>query len=280
MDTSEHSALGRMVERPRSGLRAVGVQVDFYVKAYAGIPIVLRRYLGEVLRQLTSISFGTGALVLIGGSVVVVAILTASAGAVVGLQGYEALNAVGTDALTGFLASYINIRLAAPLIGGVALVSTIGAAFTAEIGAQRISEEIDAIEVMAVPSVPFLVTTRILAGTIAIIPLYALALIACFATTQLIVVLGYGQSVGTYNHYFATFLIPTDVLTSMLQVTLIAFVVMSIHAFYGFTASGGPAGVGAAVGRAVRLSLIAVMVTALVTAVLLYADPETLHLSR
>lgn len=88
MDTSEHSALGRMVERPRSGLRAVGVQVDFYVKAYAGIPIVLRRYLGEVLRQLTSISFGTGALVLIGGSVVVVAILTASAGAVVGLQGY------------------------------------------------------------------------------------------------------------------------------------------------------------------------------------------------
>jgi phospholipid/cholesterol/gamma-HCH transport system permease protein len=268
------------VDRPRAGLRVVGEQVEFYLKAYAGIPVVVRRYLGEVLRQLTAISFGTGALVLIGGSVVVVSILTASAGAIVGLQGYEALNAVGTDALTGFLASYINIRLAAPLIGGVALVSTIGAAFTAEIGAQRISEEIDAIEVMAVPAVPYLVTTRILAGTIAIVPLYALALIACFATTQLIVVLGYGQSVGTYDHYFSTFLVPTDVLTSVLQVTLIAFVVMSIHAFYGFTASGGPAGVGAAVGRAVRLSLIAVMVTALVTAVLLYADPETLHLSR
>jgi phospholipid/cholesterol/gamma-HCH transport system permease protein len=270
----------RLVGAPRAALRATGEQVEFYVRAYSHILLVLRRYPGEVLRQLTAISFGTGALVLIGGSVVVISILTASAGAIVGLQGYEALNAVGTDALTGFLAAYINIRLASPLIGGVALVSTIGAAFTAEIGAQRISEEIDAIEVMAVPSIPYLVTTRVIAGTIAIVPLYAVALVACFTTTQLIVVLGYGQSVGTYTHYFATFLVPFDVLTSFLQIALIAFVVMSIHAYYGYTAKGGPAGVGEAVGRAVRLSLIAVMVTALVTSMVLYADPETLHLSR
>lgn len=270
----------RLAGAPRSGLRAIGEQVDFYVRAYVGVPIALKRYASEVLRQLTAISFGTGAVALIGGSVVVISILTASAGAVVGLQGYEALSAVGTDALTGFLAAYINIRLASPLIGGVALVSTIGAAFTAEIGAQRINEEIDAIEVMAVPSVPYLVTTRIIAGTIAIIPLYLVSLVACFATTQLIVVLGYGQSPGTYDHYFSTFLIPRDVLTSLAQVVLIAFVVMSIHAFYGYQAKGGPAGVGEAVGRAVRLSLIAVMLTALATSMVLYADPETLHLSR
>ena len=270
----------RAAQAPLNALRSTGQQMEFHARAYTYIPRVLKRYRAEVLRQLSTVSFGNGGLAAIGGTVVVVSILTSSAGVVVGLQGYEALNAIGVDALTGFLAAYIDVRLAGPLIAGVALVSTVGAGFTAEIGAQRISEEIDALEVMAVPSIPYMITTRIVAGTLAIVPLYAVAIFCGFAVTRLLVVLGFGQSPGTYDHYFATFLIPSDVIYSFVEIIFIVIVVMSIHTYYGYTAKGGPAGVGRAVGQAVRLSLVAVMFTALAASMVLYADPETVHLSR
>jgi phospholipid/cholesterol/gamma-HCH transport system permease protein len=270
----------RVVQAPRNLLKSTGEQIEFHARAYTYVPRVLRRYQQEVLRQLSTVSFGNGGLAAIGGTVVVVSILTASAGVIVGLQGFEALNAIGVDALTGFLSGYINVRLAAPLIAGVALVSTVGAGFTAEIGAQRISEEIDALEVMAVPSIPYMITTRVVAGALAIVPLYAVALFCGFAVTRLLVVIGFGQSPGTYDHYFATFLVPSDVVFSFLEIIFIVIVVMSIHTYYGYTATGGPAGVGRAVGQAVRLSLVAVMFTALATSLVLYGDPETVHLSR
>jgi phospholipid/cholesterol/gamma-HCH transport system permease protein len=74
---------------------------------------------------------------------------------------------------------------------------------------------------------------------------------AKFGTTVL-----YGQSSGVYDHYFRTFLNPTDLMWSFLQCIVLAVVIMLVHTYYGYTASGGPAGVGEAVGRAVRTSLI------------------------
>ena len=216
----------RTARAPVNALRSTGEQVEFHARAYGYIPLAVTRYRNEILRQLKTVSFGNGGLATVGGTVVVVSILTASAGAIVGLQGYEVLNAIGVDALTGFLSAYINVRLAAPLIAGVALVSTVGAGFTAEIGAQRISEEIDALEVMAVRSIPYMVTTRIIAGAVAIIPLYAIALFSGFAMTRLLVVLGFGQSPGTYDHYFATFLVPSDVIFSFLEIFFIVMVFM------------------------------------------------------
>lgn len=270
----------RAAELPAEGLRNIGHQVEFYQRAFFYVYRVLLRYRREVFRQLTTVSFGGGGLALVGGTVVIVSVLTASAGIEGGLQAYSALNTIGVDALTGFITGYINVRLAAPLIAGVALVSTVGAGFTAEIAAQRISEEIDALDVMAVPSIPFLVTTRIVAGTIAIIPLYAVALFAGFGMTRLLIVLGFGQSPGTYDHYFATFLIPQDVLYSFVEIIIIATVVMAVHCYYGYHATGGPAGVGQAVGRAVRLSIIFVMLTALAASLVLYGNSDTVHLSR
>lgn len=270
----------RVVRAPLSLLKSTGEQIEFHARAYTYVPRVLRRYKQEVLRQLATVSFGNGGLAAIGGTVVVTSLLTSSAGVIVGLQGYDALNAIGIDALTGFLSAYINVRLAAPLVAGVALVSTVGAGFTAEIGAQRIGEEIDALEVMAVPSIPYMITTRVLAGALAIVPIYAVALFCSFAVTRVLVVMVFGQSPGTYDHYFATFLVPSDVVFSFLEIVFIVVVVMSIHTYYGYTATGGPAGVGRAVGQAVRLSLVAVMFTALATSLVLYGDPETVHLSR
>ena len=66
----------------------------------------------------------------------------------------------------------------------LALSATVGCGFTAQLGAMRINEEIDALEVMGVPSLPFLVTTRIIAGFIAVIPLYVLGLLTCYFATR------------------------------------------------------------------------------------------------
>ena len=181
-------------------------------------------------------------------------------GTEVGLQGYAALNQIGTAAFAGFVSAYFNTREIAPLVAGIALAATVGCGFTAQLGAMRISEEVDALEVMAIPSMPFLVTTRIIAGLIAIIPLYVIG--------PALVVLRhpahrhpfFGQSAGTYDHYFNLFLPPGDVLWSFGKVLVFAVVVILIHCYYGYNASGGPAGVGVAVGRAVRTSIVAINV--------------------
>ena len=120
----------------------------------------------------------------------------------------------------------------------------------------RISEEIDALEVMAVPSVPFLITTRVIAGVIAIIPMYTIGLLASFAASRLNVTLINGLPGGTYDHYFDLFLPVSDVLYSYLKVIIFAVVIILIHCHYGYSAKGGPAGVGIAVGRSVRLSIV------------------------
>ena len=107
------------------------------------------------------------------------------------------------------------------------------------------------------PSLPFLVTTRIIAGFIAVIPLYVLGLLTSYFATRTIATQAYGQSTGTYDHYFNLFLPPEDVLWSFLKVLVFAVVIILTHCYYGYRASGGPAGVGLAVGRAVRFSIVA-----------------------
>jgi phospholipid/cholesterol/gamma-HCH transport system permease protein len=260
-------------------LETAGAQAWFYVRAYQLIPFAVRRYPREVLRVLSELSFGTGALAVVGGTVVITAFMTAFAGIELGVQGFDQLSNIGVEALTGFVSAYLNTRLGVPLIAGVTLVATIGAGFTAQLGAMRVSEEIDALEVMAVQSVPFLVTTRIVAGFLGIIPIYALALLSSYFATRLIVTVFYGQSTGAYDHYFYTFLIPRDIAMSLLMVMIMSIVIMSIHCYYGYFATGGPAGVGLAVGRAVRLSLIAVLFTQLLMSMVLYGNADTLHIS-
>lgn len=264
---------------PLAGLDQIGLQMRFYLRAFLDIPFALRHHRIEIYRLLAGTTFGTGALAVIGGTVVTVAFLTSFAGIEVGIQGYSQLSDIGVEALSGFVSAYINTRLAAPIIAGIALVATVGAGFTAQLGAQRVAEEIDAIEVMAVRSIPYLVSTRIVAGAIAIVPLYAVALLASYACTGLVVTLGFGQSSGAYSHYFSTFLIPTDIIFSFIKVLVMSVVIMCVHCYYGFHASGGPAGVGTAVGRAVRLSLIVLLMTDMVLSFALYGSTDTLHIS-
>ena len=70
------------------------------------------------------------------------------------MQGYNQLAGIGVEALTGFASAFFNVRLIAPLIAGIGLAATIGAGATAQLGAMRINEEIDALEVMGIRTSP------------------------------------------------------------------------------------------------------------------------------
>ncbi|ANN19411.1 MlaE family ABC transporter permease [Amycolatopsis orientalis] len=248
------------VDRRFGFLDTLGDQILFFLKALAWVPRALHRYLREITRLLAEVSFGSGALAVIGGTIGVMIGMTVFTGTVVGLQGYSALNQVGTSAFAGFVSAYFNTREIAPLVAGLALSATVGCGFTAQLGAMRISEEIDALEVMGIPSVPYLVTTRIIAGFLAVIPLYAIGLLTSYLASRQITVWFYGQSAGTYDHYFLLFLPPGDVLWSFGKVLVFSVVIVLAHCYYGFRASGGPAGVGVAVGRGVRTAIVAVSV--------------------
>ena len=268
----------KALARPAAPIEALGEQLAFYGKTYGWIPKALRRYRREIVRLLAEVSLGTGALALIGGTVLVVGFLTTASGIEVGLEAYTTFGNVGVSALSGFFSAYFNTREVAPIVAGIALTATVGAGFTAQLGAMRVSEEIDALEVMAIPSVPFLVTTRVIAGVIAVIPLFAIAVIVTYAATRIVVTDGFGQAAGTYDHYFRTFLIPGDLMLSVLKTVLMSLVVMSVCCYHGFNARGGPAGVGRAVGQAVRTALIAVMVVDLGFGLAFWGGPSV-HIS-
>jgi phospholipid/cholesterol/gamma-HCH transport system permease protein len=254
------ASVRRAVSAPLGVLDDLGEQMLFYIKALAWTPRTLRRYKKETLRLLSEVAFGSGALAIIGGTVGVIAFMSFFTGTEVGLQGYAALNQLGLGPISGFISAFFNTREIAPLVAGLALSATVGCGFTAQLGAMRISEEIDALEVMAVPSVPFLVTTRIIAGFIAVIPLYVIGLLSSYLASELIVVNYNHASPGTYNHYFHYFLPPGDVIWSFFKVLVFAVVVVLTHCYYGYTAKGGPAGVGIAVGKAVRTAIVAINV--------------------
>ena len=150
------------------------------------------------------------------------------------------------------------------------------AGYTAELGAARISEEIDALEVMAVPPMVYMVATRIWAALITMIPLYLAALFSSYLATQAIVTKFFELSSGTYTHYFQLFLPATDIFYSVIKAVIFAVVVTLIHCYYGYNASGGPAGVGIATGKAIRMSIVVVVVLNLFLSLLMWGGGDTI----
>ena len=265
--------------RPVATLGSIGDHTAFYGQAIAGIPFAITRYGREIIRLVAEISMGAGTLAMIGGTVAIVGFLTLAAGGTLAVQGYSSLGNIGIEALTGFLAAFINVRIAAPVVAGIGLAATFGAGVTAQLGAMRISEEIDALEAMAIRPISYLVSTRIVAGMLAITPLYSIAVILSFLASQFTTVVLFGQSGGLYNHYFNTFLNPIDLLWSFLQAVLMALAVLLLHTYYGYFASGGPEGVGVATGNAVRTSLIFVVSVTLLISLAIYGSNGNFNLS-
>ena len=276
---SAYPRITRQFNRPVSLLGRIGDHVLFYVKALTGMLYAAIHFRREIIRLIAEISMGAGTLAMIGGTVVIVGFLTLATGGVLAIQGYSSLGNIGIEALTGFLAAFINVRISAPVVAGIGLAATFGAGVTAQLGAMRINEEIDALESMAIRPVEYLVSTRIVAGMIAITPLYSIAVILSFVASRFTTVVLLGQSAGLYDHYFDTFLNPIDLLWSLLQAVLMALAVLLIHTYFGFFATGGPSGVGAAVGNAVRTSLVVVVSVTLLVSLSVYGANGNFNLS-
>ena len=261
------------------GWNRVGRQTKFYARTLRGVWDAVVFYPGEVIRLIAQMGLGAGALAVIGGTIAIVGFLTLSTGALVAVQGYNQFSTIGVEALTGFASAFFNVRLIAPLTAGVGMAATIGAGATAQLGAMRINEEIDALEVIGIRAIPYLASARVIAGIIVVIPLYCVAVLMSFLAARVGTTFIYGQSTGVYDHYFRTFLNPTDLIWSFLQAISMALVIMLVHTYYGFTAHGGPAGVGEAVGRAVRTSLIVAALVTVMISLAVYGQSGNFNLS-
>ncbi len=269
----------RELDLPVNILTAIGDQALFYGKSLAGIPYAVTAYRRDILRLIAEISMGTGTLAMMGGTVAIVGFLTLATGGTLAVQGYSSLGNIGIEALTGFLSAFINVRISAPVVAGIGLAATFGAGVTAQLGAMRINEEIDALESMAIRPISFLISTRIVAGMVAITPLYAIAIILSFIASRFTTVTLLGQSPGLYDHYFSAFLSPPDLLWSVVQAIVMALTILLIHTYFGYNAAGGPAGVGVATGNAVRTSLIAVVSVTLLVSLAVYGSSGNFNLS-
>lgn len=251
----------RAGRRGETLLRFLGGMVIFTGRALRAVPMVLVRYRAEVARQMGELTLGTRLFVTFTGTLGVVVAMSLFIGIEVGIEGFQSLNIIGIAPLTGFVSAYGNTREIAPLIAAVAIAAQIGCKFTSQIGAQRISEEIDALEAMAIPSIPYLVTTRLVASFTVLVPLYLVGLFGSYLATEVTVTVFFGQSLGTYQHYFSLFLRPEDVLYSVLKVAVFTAFITVIHTYYGYHAAGGPAGVGRAVARAIRASTVLIAIS-------------------
>lgn len=244
-----------------SRLAWLGELLVFVWEVVRAIPLVLRHYRREMWRLVAEVTFGGGLLAIAASTILVSALLASVVGVQLGIEGLQGLNIIGLGPLAGLLSAFANTRELSPLLAGYGLAAQMGCRFTAQIGAMRVNEEIDALEVMAIPSLPYLVTTRLLAALTAVVPLYLLALSGAYLATQGAVLTIAHQGSGTYLHYFFLFLARRDIFYSVLKVVVFAVLVTIIHCYYGYTASGGPEGVGRAAGRAIRMSTVAIAIS-------------------
>jgi phospholipid/cholesterol/gamma-HCH transport system permease protein len=261
-------ALGQPFERTGQWVVFTG-QVLFF------LPLTLRHYGKETLARMNSLAWGRGSLLADGGVISVLVILGIAIGASIAIEAFATLNMLGFGALSGIVGGLANVREFAPLVAGIAFAAQVGCRMTAEIGSMRIAEEIDAIEAMALRPIPFVVGTRFIGGMLIVVPGFLFTLLVSFFVSNTMIKVIYAQPGGTYDHYFVQFMSPTDLAYSLLKAALFCAAVIVIHCYYGFFATGGPAGVGLASGRAVRASLVAIMTLDFIMTVALWGLSPT-----
>jgi len=272
--SASSAALGRArkaaIASVTTPLRGFGQWALFIGQVFWYLPLTVRRYYRQTLAATLNMAWGRGALIVDGGTISVLLILGVTTGASLAVEALAILNILGFGSLAGIIGGIGAVRILGPIVAGIAFMSQAGTRMTAEIGAMRISEEIDAVDSMGLRPIPFVVGTRLIGALTTVIPGYLLTLLGVFYTLEAVAVAFNGQPGGTYTHYFVQFLNPIDLLYSVIKLSIYCVAVTLIHCYYGYFASGGPVGVGQASGRAVRASLVTIVVLDFLTTVLLW----------
>jgi phospholipid/cholesterol/gamma-HCH transport system permease protein len=208
------------------------------------------RFFGEALRQ---------AGILIVSSTIVICGLVFIIGLQCGIEGAYFTRAQGTPAYAGVFAAWCDLRELVPYAFGYMMAAKVGTGFVAELGSMRITDEIDALEVMGIDSLRFLCATKLLASWIVLPFMYLTAVGAGFFASYLAVVLQIGDvSSGGYSLIFWQFQNPPDLLFSLIKGMVMATAIVLVGCYYGYTASGGPVGVGTATAKSMVLNIVLV----------------------
>ncbi|MEU0538717.1 ABC transporter permease [Nocardia sp. NPDC005978] len=258
---------------PRGVLRpfeSLGFAAGFTWQVLSAVPLALMHYRAETLRAITNMTWGRGSVIVGGGTVPMMIVLGLAMGASVGVESFATLNMLGLGPVTGVVSAFATTRELAPIAAAIGFAAQAGCRMTAEIGSMRISEEIDALESLGLRSVPFVVTTRVIAGVVAIVPTFLVALVLSYLACRGLITLVHGQPAGVYDHYFFQFISGFDMLAAVAKVAIFSTAVILIHCYQGFFAVGGPEGVGIASGRAVRASFVAIIAIDMVLSIALW----------
>jgi phospholipid/cholesterol/gamma-HCH transport system permease protein len=225
------------------------------------------RFFGESLRQ-------AGILIL--GSALVIWAFVFILGLQCGILGAYLFRANGAPAYAGLFSAWCDLREALPYAFGYILSAKVGTGIVAELGAMRISDEIDALEVMGIPPITFLAATRLLAAWIAFPFIYLSGIGVMYFASYLAVVQQIGDvSSGGYFLIFWMFQNPPDVLFSLIKGMVMATVIVLVGCYYGYTASGGPVGVGTATAKSKVLNIVMVHIIGMLGTVVFWgANPR------
>jgi phospholipid/cholesterol/gamma-HCH transport system permease protein len=213
------------------------------------------RYSGEALRQ---------AGILIVSTTVVIWALIFISGLECGIEGAYLLRAEGSPQYSGVFSAWCDLREIVPLAFGYMMSAKVGTGIVAELGSMRISEEIDALEVMGIRSITFLGATRLLAAWI-VLPFVYLGGVAWGFLASYIAVIQQvgGVSTGGYSLIFWEFQNPGDLLYSLIKAMAMATMIVLVGCYYGYTATGGPVGVGVATAKSMIVNIVGVHVVAM-----------------
>src|SRR5947199_2667336 len=241
----------RYLAAPRDWIASLGDIAKFAARDFGEVfGLRVFRFFGEALRQ-------CGVLIL--GSTMVIWSLAFILGLQCGIEGAYFNRSVGAPAYAGVFAAWCDLREVIPYAFGYMLAAKVGTGIVAELGAMRISDEIDALEVMGVPPVTFLAATRLLAAWIAFPFMYLAAVGIGYFASWLAVVEQIGDvSSGGYFLIFWMFQNPPDLIFSLTKGMVMATVIVLVGCYYGYTASGGPVGVGTATAKSMVLNIVLV----------------------
>jgi phospholipid/cholesterol/gamma-HCH transport system permease protein len=236
---------------PRDWLASFGEIVKFCATVVAEVfSLKVFRFFGEALRQ-------AGLLIL--SSTLVIWGLIFIIGLQCGIEGAYFNRAVGSPAYAGVFAAWCDLRELVPYAFGYMMAAKVGTGIVAELGSMRISDEIDALEVMGISSMTFLCATRLLAAWLVLPFMYLAGIGAGFFASYLAVVEQIGEvSSGGYFLIFWMFQNPPDLLYSVIKAMTMATVIVLVGCYYGYNASGGPVGVGTATAKSMVLNIVLV----------------------
>ena len=236
---------------PRDWLASFGQIVRFCGQAFGDIfNGRVFGFFGETLRQ-------AGILIL--GSAMVIWAMVFILGLSCGIEAAYLNRQFGAPAYAGVFTAWCDLREMVPYMFGYIMAAKVGTGIVAELGAMRINEEIDALEVIGVRPMTFLAATRLLAAWLVLPFIYLSSIGVAFLASYLAVVQQIGEvSEGGYFLIFWMFQNPPDVLFSVIKAMAMATAIVAVGCYYGYTASGGPVGVGQATAKSMILNMVMV----------------------